>query len=183
VVRECVLLLVISLGACAARPTGPATVSAPPRTAVATVSPIPIPIPTAPPLPTTLPSGVLGAFSTIMVDFEGASAMTLLFFDQTGVVTGIRSIIRDPWTEGISAAVAPDQGLEFGWGTGRCDPSARITFERAGGTGFRLVLDQEVGTGSCLAAEVLRDLVIELSDPIDPGRVEVVRDGQAVSEG
>ena len=155
--------------------------SAPPPAAVATVSPIPVL--TAPPLPTTIPSGVLGAFSTIMVDFEGTSAMTLLFFDRTGLVTGIRSVIRDPWTEGISAAAAPDQGLEFGWGTGRCDPSARITFERAGGTAFRLVLDQAEGTGSCLAAEVLRDLVIQFSDPIDPLHVEVVADGQALPKG
>jgi len=113
-----------------------------------------------------------------MLGPEGDGAMPLLFLDRTGIVTGIKSEIREYASEGISDAAAPDEGLEFVWGTGACDPGATITFERAQDETFRLVLDQQVGTVACLAVEEIRDLVIEVSEPVTPDSVHLAGDAE-----
>ena len=152
------------------RPTPSAVLGA------STLPPSPAPVPTAPPLPSPLPSGVAAAFTTVMLDYEGHAAMPVLLFDRTGLVTGTKSVIRDYATKGVSSAIAPDEGLEFVWGTGACDPGATITFERAGAYAFRLILDQREGTSACLAVEIVRDLVINVSEAIPPEQVLLAGD-------
>lgn len=91
--------LLIVVAACQAQPSVRPTSS--PVLGASTLPPSSA-VPTAPPLPSPLPSGVAAAFTTVTLDYEGHAAMPVLLLDRTGLVTGMKSVIRDYATEGVS---------------------------------------------------------------------------------
>lgn len=170
-VRALVVAIAVGIAGCQPQPSETIQATDVPPTA----APTPSPAPTVEPSPTPLPSGAIGVFSTTIAQADGSLPIDVTVEDRTGLVVGIEGSLPDNFDERLVDAPVPQQGLQYTWVMRGCSRQAVITFETADvGTPtetYRLSSVHEDQLGDCLAVEVGRTILLELSRPVPAATV------------
>jgi hypothetical protein len=111
-------------------------------------------------------------FSAVLQFSEEAQSLPLVLSDETGLVTGIASVPKDPLADHAEAVARADptdpNAFIISWLGGACDHDASLTFKRhEGGYWLHVTVHGNVGfPGGCTMIAIPRDVRIDTSSPI-----------------
>jgi hypothetical protein len=119
-------------------------------------------------LSTTEPSvrTIDGAFPPL----EDLPELPFRIADRTGLVQAVSVVNLGNFEEGIRPVPGRDDALSVLWTGGMCDRRVLMEFERRA-DGLTLNVSTERGFGGCRLAGVLRNLLIEFTQPVDASTV------------